>query len=317
MPDTYPLLAVKGLETTTARFREQLVAGALSKGLNPDFIAAVVSFESGFNPAVKNQAGSGAVGLIQWISDQSFAATAKKAGMQVTRTELPKLTAEQQLPLVLAWFSDKSLKASSTPVDYYLAVWSPAYIGRSRDYVVAEEGSKVYEQNAGFDREGKGYFTVGDIGKTIEAVVGAARGRPPIPVPLSRTTPILPGVSLGSVSPLPSLSHPPAPTFTPAEKALAGLPVELPLLERGNHGPAVALLQQLLNLSARDDGQAPLVVDGKFGEHTEAALGLHQVDQHVDPSGECDARTWDTFIRNRTWALDHIGLLMRDEDLEL
>src|SRR5678815_1964329 len=104
MPTPYPLLAIRGLEATEAKFREQLVAGSEYYGLNPGYLAAVMAFESGFNPRAKN-ATSGALGLIQWIDDDSFRDTARAAGLpSLTRQDLPKLSAVDQLPLVFAWF---------------------------------------------------------------------------------------------------------------------------------------------------------------------------------------------------------------------
>jgi hypothetical protein len=178
------LLGVEGLDKTNAGFRASLYSGALARGLNPDYLAAVMSFESGFNPAIKNKY-SGAVGLIQWVSDSSFADTARKAGMPtVTRADLPHLTATEQLPFVFAWYDGKGLEQSSSAIDYYLAVFMPALIGKARDYVAAREGTKAYEQNAGFDRAGKGYYTVADIGQAIEHVIAIGQTRPRVPVDL-------------------------------------------------------------------------------------------------------------------------------------
>ena len=317
MPTTYPLLAVRGIESTTPGFREELVQGSLGRGMNPNFIAAVLSMESGFNPKAKNP-DSGALGLIQWVSDGSFAATAQKAGMNVQRSDLPRLSAEEQLPLVFAWFSDKGLTGSSSSTDYYLAVWSPALIGRPGTFVAGQKDSTarlgpgeptlgaIYAQNSGFDRTGKGYFTVDDIGYRIGTIIESARGRAPLLVPLARdlreTQP-----SPGDVSSLPLPSPPRLPSFTTNERASAGMPLDLPELEHGNHGTAVRLLQMLLNQTSSIDH--PLVLDGQYGEHTESAVGIHQIwyselverAQKIDPSGRVDERTWQSFADPVSW----------------
>lgn len=176
------LLGVPGLADTTASFRRALYQGSIARGLNPDYLAAVLSFESGFLPWAKNPH-SGALGLIQWVSDASFDATAKKAGMPwVKRSMLPQLTAEEQLPLVFAWYDGKGVKATSSSIDHYLAVFMPALVGKPTSYVAAREGTKAYEQNAGFDREGKGYYTVADIGRSIQSVIAKGQKNPRVPV---------------------------------------------------------------------------------------------------------------------------------------
>jgi len=176
------LIGVKGLDKTTVGFRRALYEGARSRGWNPDYLATVISFESGFNPAARNPH-SNALGLIQWVSDASFDATARKAGMNVRRSELPTLTAEQQLPLVFAWYDGKGIRESSSVVDYYLAVFMPAYVGKPTDYVAAREGTLAYSQNAGFDRDGKGYYTIGDIGRSIQYVLAQGLKAPRVLVP--------------------------------------------------------------------------------------------------------------------------------------
>lgn len=190
------LIGVRGLDKTTLGFRRALYDGARARGLDPDYLATVMSFESGFNPGAKNPH-SGALGLIQWVSDASFDATAKKAGMSaVKRSALPSLTAEQQLPLVFAWYDGKGVKADSSVIDYYLAVFMPALVGRPTDYVAAREGTKSYSQNAGFDRDGKGYYTVGDIGRSIQAVLAQGMKAPRVAVPGALSGPV------GQLSPL-------------------------------------------------------------------------------------------------------------------
>lgn len=177
------LIGVQGIDKTSAGFRRALYEGATARGWSPDYLATVMSFESGFNPGARNSQ-SGALGLIQWVSDSSFDATAKKAGMSgVKRSALPSLSAEQQLPLVFAWYDGKGIKGSSSMTDYYLAVFMPALVGKPTDYVAAREGTLAYTQNAGFDRDAKGYYTVGDIGRSIQAVLAQGLAAPRVDVP--------------------------------------------------------------------------------------------------------------------------------------
>lgn len=180
------IIAVRGIETTSAAFRHALYRGAVARGLNPDHLAAVISLESGFNPQAENSQ-SHALGLIQWVNDASFAATARRAGMPwLKRQNLRFMSAMQQLPLVFAWFDGiGKLTPSSRLVDYYLAVWGPAHIGKGDSTVLARDPDKAYVQNKGFDDDRKGYFTVSDVAREITKVrsSGLARGVVPADAP--------------------------------------------------------------------------------------------------------------------------------------
>ena len=180
------LLSVRGIERTTPAFRAALVRGALARGLDPNHLATVISLESQFNPQAENKY-SHALGLIQWVSDTSFKDTARRAGMPwLVRSDLKRMTAEQQLPLVFAWFDNSAarLRTHGRLVDYYLAVWGPAHIGKAPATVVAQAPSLTYEQNKGFDDPvngvRKGYFTIDDIAREVNGIRSAALGRPAV-----------------------------------------------------------------------------------------------------------------------------------------
>jgi hypothetical protein len=192
------LLSVRGIERTTPAFRAALVKGALARGLDPNHLATVISLESQFDPHAENRY-SHALGLIQWVSDTSFADTARRAGMPwVKRADLRTMSAEEQLPLVFAWFDSSAarLRSHARLVDYYLAVWGPAHIGKALTTVVAQAPSLAYEQNKGaFDGASKGYFTIDDIARQVGSIRTAALGRPMI----DATEPVFGGGELGPV----------------------------------------------------------------------------------------------------------------------
>lgn len=345
MTAVYNLLAVKGIETTTPRFREQLVAGALSLGLDPSYLAAIISLESGFNPNIQNALGAPALGLIQFWRD-FFPDIARRAGRpDVSWEDLRYMTAEEQLPFVVAYYVVSPLRrrTGATPTDYYMANFLPAFIGYDKGKVLAIKDSsdpllftdgrssglslgKVYSQNPGFDAEKKGYFTVGDVGKKIESIVQAAQGRARLPVPLDRGSP--PSSVPSPVTSMPpgksgsSSSQPSAPVTgssstvrAPATRAAAA--ADLPTLRRGDHGTAVRLLQQLLALTVTSD-QDPndaIAVDGEFGDETDFHLALHQNSRGLKPDGVCGPSTWKTFWQNETWELGKgLGRLFFDDD---
>lgn len=117
-------------------------------GIEPDWLMAVIAFETGkkFSPCVRNAAGSGAVGLIQFMP-----ATAKRLG--TTTDALAEMSAEQQLDYVYQYLKPYKGRLKSLE-DLYMAVLWPRGIGAPMDAGVSAEASPVaYRQNAGLDRD--------------------------------------------------------------------------------------------------------------------------------------------------------------------
>jgi hypothetical protein len=141
--------------------------------IHPDWLGAVMQFESGFKPAARN-ALSKATGLIQFMPS-----TAKRLG--TTIDELYGMSFRQQLPYVVKYFGEKAGIRSLE--DTYLRVFYPAAIGHNDDWVVASEGSAVYTQNRGFDTSNKGFITRGDIVGTIRSVYNRGKARGEIAIP--------------------------------------------------------------------------------------------------------------------------------------
>ena len=173
MPSTDSIIGVQGIEKTSPQFRRRLIEVADELGINPDYLATVISFESGFSPTVRNPY-SGCVGLIQWCR-QAAVAEAASAGMSLSSDAalnwLATLSDVQQLDHVKAYFS-RILKGRRglSLLDTYLVVFSPAFIGRPADYVAYRQGEQAYEQNKGFDSARDGTITVGEIGSKVTGV---------------------------------------------------------------------------------------------------------------------------------------------------
>lgn len=323
MTTHYSLLAVPKLETTTPAFRQALVTRSLAAGLDPSLVAAAISYESGFNPRAKNP-GSSATGLIQWLAGV-FPAVARFIGSSATHDDLSSMTAEQQLPFVIAYFQmkgiDKLPGASAT--DYYMSVLLPAFVGYRPDYVLARKAdggelklasgkstgislNEMYVKNPSFDWNKKGWYTVGDVGKKIEDLVAGARGRAPILVPLPVTAPPRPRGSEGSSS---GRSRPALSARIGSSRTVLRdkEPTGLPSLERGSHGPAVELLQRML-VQTKAEGEETLPdIDGEYGAQTELHVAMHQQDVDLEPDGKCGPVTWASFVREELWGIDRIG----------
>lgn len=172
------LVGVKGLAATPPEFRKRLVEVSHTLGVDPNYLATVISFESAgtFSPSIKNP-GSSATGLIQFM-----ASTAKGLGTSVEA--LAAMTATEQLVYVQKYFEIAAKgKNLSRLRDVYLTVFAPGFVNKGDDapaYIKGQGGA--YEVNAAMDRDGDGIITVGDVGGVIEGVYQGGLKNPPVEV---------------------------------------------------------------------------------------------------------------------------------------
>lgn len=171
------------LEHTEPEFRQALFALGTELDIDPDYLAGVMAFESGFNPAARNPL-SDASGLIQFMPG-----TAKRLG--TTTAALRKMSRIEQLPYVGAFFKPYRGKIKA-PEDAYLATFYPCAIGKDPEWVVAsatrsedwcgesaERNRKVYSQNAkAFDKAKRGFFTKGDVARAFLALYQPSLAKP-------------------------------------------------------------------------------------------------------------------------------------------
>lgn len=138
-------------------FRSRLLNIAQTLGVDPDFLMACIAFESGetFSPSVKNAAGSGAVGLIQFMPQTAFL-------LGTSTEELQAMTTEEQLGYVFKYFMPSRGKMK-TLSDLYMAILWPAAVGKEESYVLFSqtdsEHPKRYLQNRGLDFNSDGVIT--------------------------------------------------------------------------------------------------------------------------------------------------------------
>lgn len=174
------IAAVKGIDRLGDDDLRRMLSAAEEIGTDVDYLAAVISFESAgtFSPSIKNRAGSGAVGLIQFTAD-----TARALG--VNTDLLAGMSFDEQMGYVVHYFKWFEQKGLNTLHKLYLAVFYPAAIERDDTWVIAGKDGPhplVYVQNRWFDSEGKGYVTRGDVCKTIDKVLEYADTQPRIDV---------------------------------------------------------------------------------------------------------------------------------------
>lgn len=147
-------------------FRERVKWIGADLGLDPSDLMACMAFESGetFSASVRNAAGSGAVGLIQFMPQ-----TALMLG--TTTEKLRAMTAEDQLNYVHKYFAPSKGRLHNLG-DIYMAILWPAGIGKSDDWNLFTKGGPrpvLYLQNKGLDFDHDGDVSRGEALKAIRA----------------------------------------------------------------------------------------------------------------------------------------------------
>ena len=133
-------------------FRDRVWWIADELTLDPDFLMSCMAFETGrtFSASVKNMAGSGATGLIQFMPKTAI-------GLGTTTDKLAKMTAEDQLNFVYKYFRPFNGRLK-TLADTYMAILFPKAVGQPEGYVLFS-GGIAYRQNAGLDTNKDGKVT--------------------------------------------------------------------------------------------------------------------------------------------------------------
>ncbi len=145
----------------SAAFKAKAIAISERLQVSPDFLMSCMAFESGetFSPLIRNAAGSGAVGLIQFMP--STARTLKTSS-----DELRGMSPEHQLDYVEAYFKPYAGHLHSIE-DIYMTILYPRAIGKGPDYVLFKSGTTAYSQNKGLDRDQDGSVTVSEAAAAV------------------------------------------------------------------------------------------------------------------------------------------------------
>jgi ElaB/YqjD/DUF883 family membrane-anchored ribosome-binding protein len=153
-----------------AAFDEKVKNIASQLQMDPAHLMAVMRFESGVDPTKRNRAGSGATGLIQFMPN-----TAKKLG---TSTDaLARMSAFDQLDYVHKYLKPHSGKMKSMQ-DAYLAVFSPAFMGKSPSTSMYSKGTIAYAQNKGLDIDKDGHITIAEATRMVSRQLSKGKGSP-------------------------------------------------------------------------------------------------------------------------------------------
>jgi hypothetical protein len=128
------------------------IAGKLE--INPDWLMIVFYAESRVNHQAVNSL-SGATGLIQFLPSTALS-------LGTTTAQLKAMTNIKQLDYVYKYLLPYKGKMK-TAYDVYMAVFSPKFIAKSRDYVAYSNPAKAYTQNKALDLNKDNKITVGEI----------------------------------------------------------------------------------------------------------------------------------------------------------
>ena len=146
--------------------------------VDPSDLMACMAFETGekFSPSVRNAAGSGATGLIQFMPS-----TAK--GLGTTTDALARMDALLQLDFVEQYFQPYVGRMTSLE-DLYMAILWPAAVGKPDGHVLfakSDTAWKRYFQNRGLDVNKDGVITKAEaaakVRKKLEKGLDAGRAR--------------------------------------------------------------------------------------------------------------------------------------------
>lgn len=151
-------------------FQEKVLEIAEKLEMNPDDLMAIMAFESGFDPAIRNKY-SNATGLIQFMPS-----TAKGLGTSID--DLAKMSAVQQLDYVYQYCKPFTGKIHNI-YDAYMMVFMPIAVGKDNDFQLGIKDSttcfkgtelskgKVYEQNSGLDINKDGIITKAEAAQKV------------------------------------------------------------------------------------------------------------------------------------------------------
>lgn len=151
----------------SAIFRDKVRAISSGLATDPNYLMAAIAFETGcsFSASQPNKAGSGAVGLIQFMPRTAI-------GLGTSCAHLAAMTAEDQLDIVQKYFATYTGKLHSLS-DVYMAILWPTAVSKPDDFVLFSRNINpaAYRQNAGLDVNGDGKVTKSEAADKVQAML--------------------------------------------------------------------------------------------------------------------------------------------------
>lgn len=177
--------------SVSREFRDKVRAIASVLAVSPDDLMGCMAWESNntFSPSIRNAAGSGATGLIQFMPStalpyfnsqeaiEKMTVSQKAAAGRAATDRLAAMSAIEQLDYVLKYFMPYRGRLKNIG-DVYMAILWPAGVGKADSFVLWEKGSRptTYRQNAGLDADKDGRITRAEaIGKVKQRMAEGER----------------------------------------------------------------------------------------------------------------------------------------------
>ena len=161
------LIFIEKVTQNQTEFAQKVKQISRDLNINPNWLMAVMNSESKLQPNIFNYAGSGAVGLIQFMPS-----TARDLG--TTTTQLAQMSNIEQLDWVKKYIEMQIRNFKIDKIrdydDMYLIVFYPKAIGESNDWSFP---SYVYSQNAGMDMNKDGIITISDFKQFVRKKIPA------------------------------------------------------------------------------------------------------------------------------------------------
>lgn len=134
-------------------FKDRVIWIGEDLGFDPNLLMDCMAFESAetFRADIKNAAGSGATGLIQFMPS-----TAR--GLGTTTDALARMAPEDQLNFVWKYFAPYKGRLKTLD-DLYMAILWPAAVAKPGSHVLFRKGTTAYNQNKGLDKNNDGLIT--------------------------------------------------------------------------------------------------------------------------------------------------------------
>lgn len=164
---------VQGNRNVTPEFISKVEAMAERLGTRPEYLMAVMSFETGgsFSPAQRNNAGGSATGLIQFMPN-----TATELG--TSTAALARMSAVDQLDYVERYFNNRSDPGDLNTLE---GVYTTVLYGSPRpdpNSTLFSQGTRAYSANAPLDTNRDGRITAGEATSFVR---GRINGEAPPP----------------------------------------------------------------------------------------------------------------------------------------
>jgi spore coat assembly protein SafA len=177
------IAGVQGNPHVTEDFVREVEAMAERLGTRPEYLMAVMSFETGgsFSPGQRNHGGSGATGLIQFMPN-----TARELG---TSTDaLARMSSVEQLRYVEQYFNNRSDRGDLNTLE---GVYTTVLYGSPRpdpNSTLFSQGTAAYRANAPLDINHDGRITAGEATSFVRGRING-EAPPPTNTPPGTDTP--------------------------------------------------------------------------------------------------------------------------------